>query len=359
MRQGDLIMFEDILTKTYYGNTVQQWMIAFITILGIVIIGKFAFWVLGNFIKKFAAKTKSRLDDILIDEIEEPLIFALALVGIWHAIDRLNFSESGHLFVAHAFEFAIVLNVSWLLVRLIEVFYQEYLLPLTQKTDSDVDDHIFPIVRKGLKTIIWILGIIIGLNNAGYDVGAILAGLGIGGLALAMAAKNTVENIFGGFTIFSDKLFKVGDRIKAAGFDGTVEEIGLRTTRMRTLEGRLVTIPNSEFTNSPLENISSEPSRKVSLNIGVSYDTKPETINKAIKIINNIIEKDDDLLEKRYISFTTFGDFSLNISVSYYIKQGADIAEATTRFNIELLKQFNKAKIEMPFPTHTILTKKS
>lgn len=104
---------------------------------------------------------------------------------------------------------------------------------------------------------------IVALNNAGYDVGALIAGLGIGGLALAMAARDTVSNVFGGFTIFTDRPFTLNDRIKVSGFDGTVDEIGIRSTRLRTLAGTLVTIPNSTFSESAVENVSAEPSRKV------------------------------------------------------------------------------------------------
>ena len=136
-----------------------------------------------------------------------------------------------------------------------------------------MDDQLLPVVRKGLRATIWILGILVALNNAGYNVGALLAGLGIGGLALAMAAKDTVANIFGGVTIFTDKPFKINERIKLGGFDGTITEIGIRSTRLKTLEGRVVTIPNAKFTGGMVENVSMEPSRKVVLNLGLVYDT--------------------------------------------------------------------------------------
>ena len=116
-------------------------------------------------------------------------------------------------------------------------------------------NQIGPILRKSVRSIVWILGVITAMNNAGYDVAALLAGVGIGGLALAMAAKDFVANIFGGIAVFVDKPFQVGDRIVVNGIDGTVQEIGIRSSRLITLEGRRVTIPNNSFTNSPVRTL--------------------------------------------------------------------------------------------------------
>jgi MscS family membrane protein len=351
-------MLEDFLTKTYYGNTVQQWLISLSLILAIGLAGKLLYWVLSNTIKALTKKTKTKLDDIIIDMVEEPLIFGLILGGTWYSLTLLTLSDGVRLFIVHAFQFLIALNVTWLISRLFEALYQEYMIPYAEKTESDIDDQLFPILRQGIKGIVWILGIIVGLNNAGYDVGAILAGLGLGGLALAMAAKDTVSNVFGGLTIFMDKLFKVKERIKVGNVDGIVEEVGLRSTKIRTLDGRIVTVPNSEFTNKPVENISSEPSRKVAITLGLSMNTSPEKIKKTMEIIDKILEKNKDLTKKRFVNFSGFGEYSYNIFVMYFIKKEANIGKTNTDLNLEIISQLNKNKIELAYPTHTILTKK-
>jgi len=175
------------------------------------------------------------------------------------------------------------------LLAVIDALFEEYLVPLAEKTETTLDDQLLHVVRKLLRFVIWALGVIIGLNNAGYNVGALLAGLGIGGLALAMAAKDTVSNIFGGFTIFTDKPFQIGDRIRIDGFDGTVEEIGMRSTRLRTLAGTLVTIPNSRFSDSSVECVSAEPSRKVVATLGLTYDMSPGQMQQAMDTLGEII----------------------------------------------------------------------
>ncbi len=351
-------MFQEILTKTYYGNTVQEWLIAFSIILGVAIVGKLLYWITSKIIKSFTTKTKSKIDDIIIDMVEEPLVFAMILAGIWFSLGMLNFTEGIRTFIDNGFQFLIVINITWLLSRLFQALYEEYMVPLAEKSKTHVDDQIFPILRQGVKGIIWALGIIVALNNAGYNVGAILAGLGIGGLALAYAAKDTVANIFGGVSIFTEKLFKVKDRIKIDGIDGKVEEIGLRSTKIRQLDGRLVTMPNATFTNNPVENISSEPSRKITTNLGISCDTSPKNIQKAMDIVKSILDKNKDVLKDKYIGFNEFGNFSFNLLVIYYIKSGADILGTQTEVNMLILNEFNKNKIEMPFPTQMILNKK-
>jgi MscS family membrane protein len=204
---------------------------------------------------------------------------------------------------------------------------------------------------------IWAIGVIVALNNAGYDVGALIAGLGIGGLALAMAAKDTVSNIFGGFTIFTDRPFTINDRVKVAGYDGVIREIGVRSTRLETLEGRVVTIPNSKFSDTPVENVTLEPSRKVSVNLGLTYDTTPEKMKQAMEILKEIANNHESLEEKVLLSFNAFGDFAMNILFIYYIKSGADILAAQSDINMAILDRFNGAGLEFAFPTQTLYTK--
>ncbi|MFW6311756.1 MAG: mechanosensitive ion channel family protein [Nanoarchaeota archaeon] len=352
-------MVTEILTKTYYGNTVESWLYSLLILLGAVVIGKLLYWFFGNIAKKLTAKTETKLDDILIDMIEEPIVMAIVLFGLWFGANRLILSEVAEKWVWNIYQVLIVFTIAWLIARLLDSFYTEYLAPLTEKSKTDLDDQLLPILRKGTKTIIWVLAVIIALNNAGYNVGALLAGLGIGGLALAMAAKDTISNIFGGFTIFVDKPFKIRDRIKVVGYDGTVKEIGLRSTRIQTLEGRIVTIPNSKFSENAVENVTREPTRKVVLNLGLTYDTTPKQMQKAMDILKKIAKKHQDKIdEKILMSFNNFGDFSLGILFIYYIKKSADILCTQTDMNMDILKEFNKNKLEFAFPTQTIFSKK-
>jgi len=344
----------ELLSNTYYGNTVQEWLISLGIILFVVILGKVIYWVFSKVVKAFTSRTATSLDDIIVDLIEEPIVFMVMAFGIWFAISLLNLPDIVDIAVENSLNILVALLIAWLLVRLFEAFYEGILLPWADKTENDLDDQLMPILRKGMRMIIWSMAIVIGLNNAGYNVGAILAGLGIGGLALAMAAKDTVSNIFGGFTIFADQPFRINERIKISGYDGVVTEIGVRSTRLRTLEGRIVTIPNSTFTDVPVENITREPSRKIVLDLGLTYDTTAEDMDNAINTLKEINSANESTSEKTVVTFNAFGDFAMNIRFIYYIKSGQNISDTQTSINLEILRQFTAKELDFAFPTQTL-----
>ena len=348
---------KEFLNKDFYGNTIQDWAISFGIILAALIIGKILYWVIGKFVKKAAAKTKSGLDDLLVDKLEEPVVYGLIIIGFYWGFQRLSFGEGIDNFFNHIFIIIIALNVTWLFVRVVDSLIEEYVVPIVSKSESDLDDQLMPVIRKTIKATLWALGLIIGLNNAGFDVAALIAGLGIGGLALALAAQDTVKNIFGGLMVFVDKPFKITDRIKVNGWDGTVEEIGVRSTRIRTLEGRLVTMPNGQFSDNAVENVTLEPSRKVVINLGLTYETSPDNMEKAIQMLKDIASNNDNIEKDVLVAFNTWGDFAMGILFIYYIKSQGDILEVQTEMNMQILRQFNDAGLEFAYPTQTIYKK--
>lgn len=347
----------ELLNKEFYGNTIGNWAISLVLVFGAVIFARMIYWFLNKVVVKATQKTSSKIDDIILSSAKEPLVFVVALLASWYGLERLTFSiETDNLFNG-VYYFLTTIGVTWIFARVIDSLAENYLVPLAHKTESDFDDQLLPIVQKGTRSVIWILGVIVALNNAGYNVSAIIAGMGIGGLAFAMAAKDTLSNIFGGFTIFTDKPFKINDRIKINGFDGTVVEIGLRSTRLRTLENRIVTIPNSVFTGGLVENVSVEPTRKVIMKLGLVYETTPEQMVKAMELLAEIHSSMPELTENKNIAFTEFGDFSLGITYIFYILKGADILGVQSNLNLKILTEFNKHNLEMAFPTQTIYSK--
>ncbi|TNF34788.1 MAG: mechanosensitive ion channel family protein [Gammaproteobacteria bacterium] len=344
----------DFFQQIYYGNTVQAWLISMLIVLFSSTLARAVYWIFSNTLKKATAKTATHLDDMLIDMVQKPLVWSLVLLGIWFALTLLVLPAGLDKAISNVVQFLIVMLVALLLARITEVVINEYIRPLIDNSDSDLDDHLLPLLQKGIKVVIWSMAIIIGLNNAGYDVAALLAGLGIGGIALAMAAKDTIANVFGGFTIFTDRPFKLGDRIKVAGYDGAVKEIGIRSTRLQTLEGRIVTIPNSKFAESPVENVSWEPTRKITLELGLTYDTAPESMDKALAILKAIADENPGVDEKVILFFSGFGASSLNITFIYYITKDYDIPQVQNEVNRAILKRFNEQGLAFAFPTQTI-----
>ncbi len=347
----------EVIHQEFYGNSILNWAIAVgILILSFVVV-KMLYWIFSNVIRRLTSKTKTSLDDVLIDKLEKPLTYLVLILGYWISIHYLMFKEEVELVLENVAYFLLVIDVTAILSRIVDALITEIIMPISEKSDSSFDNQLIPVIQKGVRSIIWILGIIIGLDNIGFDITAMIAGLGIGGLALALAAQDSVKNIFAGIMIFLDKPFRIKDRIQIDGFDGIVEEVGLRSTRLRTLEGRIVTIPNSRFTDNSVTNVTSQPTLKVKLNLGLTYDTDEVQMQKAIDILEDIVKNQEAITDDYAAGFNGFGDFSLNILFIYYVKPDSHWLDTQTLVNKEVLRRFNKEGLEFAFPTQTILKK--
>lgn len=347
----------EVLHQEFYGNSILNWAIAVgILILSFVVV-KMLYWIFSNVIRRLTSKTKTNLDDVLIDKLEKPLTYLVLILGYWISIHYLVFKKEVELVLENAAYFLLVIDFTAILSRIVDALITEIIMPISEKSDSSFDNQLIPVIQKGVRSIIWILGIIIGLDNIGFDITAMIAGLGIGGLALALAAQDSVKNIFAGIMIFLDKPFRIKDRIQVDGFDGIVEEVGLRSTRLRTLEGRIVTIPNSRFTDNSVTNVTSQPTLKVKLNLGLIYDTDEVQMQKAIDILEDIVKNQEAITDDYAAGFNGFGDFSLNILFIYYVKPDSHWLDTQTLVNKEILRRFNKEGLEFAFPTQTILKK--
>jgi MscS family membrane protein len=341
----------------YLNNPLKTWLLALVIASGAVIIGKLLYWIIQKTLKVYTKNTDNDLDFIFIDMIEEPLSLAIALAGVWFAVDILTISEGVDKFVDSIFYFLVIFNIAWFATRLLDAVIEKYIAPKVKESETDLDDILLPIIRKLVNISIWAITIVVGIDNAGYNVTTMVTGLGIGGLVFALAAKDAVSNLFGGFIIFSDKPFNINERIILNGYEGHVREIGLRSTKIETLDGRIVTMPNSKVTDNAVLNVSREKGRKTKFYLGLTYDTTPENIELAKEIVSKILEENENT-QDAVVAFDSFGDFSLNIVVIYWIKKGSPIAKTNDSINMQILKQFNENKLEFAFPTQTIVVQK-
>ena len=165
----------DFWQKTYYDNTVSLWLTSLGFVLGSVILGKSIYWVFSKLVKALTQKTKNTLDDLIVDLIEEPIVAAFIASGIYFSLSILQLPTMLEGVIAKSYTMVVTLLVAWLITRFFEAFYQNIVQPWAEKTENDLDDQLLPVLRKGVRSIIWIVAIIIGLNNAGYDVGAMIA----------------------------------------------------------------------------------------------------------------------------------------------------------------------------------------
>lgn len=349
----------EFLDYQFLGNSIEVWAVALAIIIGTFVATKIVYWVLSNILRKLTAKTKTNLDDVLIDKLEKPIRYSILIIGYWIAIHYIYIENEGVMnFLEAMASIAAVLTLTSITSRVFDALVTEVVQPMVEKTEGGADNYILPIISKAVKGIIWTFGIIIGLDNIGFDITAMIAGLGIGGLALALAAQDSVKNIFAGIMIFLDKPFKIKDRIQIEGFDGVVEEVGLRSTRIRTLDGRIVTIPNSTFTDNSVVNVTSQPALKIVLNLGLTYDTDEVGMQKGVDILRQIVADNSDILEEDCSAgFKDFGDFSLGILFIYYVKPEAHWLDSQNTISKEVLARFTAAGLDFAFPTQTLLNK--
>ncbi len=341
----------------FLGNSIYNWLIALSIIVGGAMFNK-AFAVFNRkVIQKITSKTKNRLDDILFKMLQAPVLLGVMLLSIWIAINQLIVPNELTQFVAKSYRFLVMINITWFLVRLSNAIIIEYLKPIADDKDSfmQIDKTVFPFVRRTILTIIWLIGIVVALSNIGVDVKALMTGLGIGGLAFALAAQDTLKNLLGGITIFFDRPFRVGDRIILDKYDGFIEDIGIRSTRIRTLERKLVTVPNNKIVDAFIENVSEEPMRRILVKIGLTYDTSPDKMKLAVDLLKNMPQKVDSIDPKDvFVFFSDFGDFSLGITFIYFIKKDADILDTISKVNFDILESYNNNGLNFAFPTQTI-----
>ncbi len=346
-----------MFSEKYYGNSLEDWLVSLAIIVGALILNKGIILFNKYVIRKITSKTHNRLDDILFKMLQAPVLLGIILLAIWIALSRLEFDPKFDVLLGKSYQFLIVVNITWFLVRFINALIEEYLVPAAEDPARKyIDNTLLPVVRRTILGVVWAIGLMMALKNVGVDVGALIAGLGIGGLAFALAAQDTIKNIFGGITIFTDRPFRIGDRIKVDGFDGFVEDIGIRSTRLRTLEKRLVTIPNYKIVEASIENVTDEPMRRVVMVIGLTYSTSPEKMNEAISILKNIPKRINEVDANNLIAvFSDFAPYSLNLKLIYWVKSTGDVMEVPSKVNFEILTTFNKAGLSFAFPTQTIV----
>lgn len=218
-----------------------------------------------------------------------------------------------------------------------------------------------PVVRKTLRTVVVILGLVqIAQQLSDKPITSILAGLGVGGLAVALAAQDTIKNFFGSLVIFADRPFQMGDSVNVDGTDGTVEEVGMRSTRLRTADGHLVTIPNGELANKTIRNVTRRPYIKRTANITVVCDTPPEKMERAVAIIKEELIRANEKMHPDLpprVHFNEFNTASLNIQVNYWFVPASDywaFMEFDQAFNLAVLRRFNEDGIEFASPKQTL-----
>ena len=345
------------------GITVSRYLTAF----GIVLSAFIAKKIFGFFYKRalmpLAQKTKRELDDRFLDCLQKPAEFLIFLFGLFVAIEVLQLPVEPYDLKKHAtsiLKALIILDVAWFLFNLVDMV-DHYLNRWAARTESALDDHLAPLVRKSLRIFIVIMAALMAIQTFGYPVTGVLASLGIGGLAFALAAKDTVSNIFGSLMIIFDRPFHIGDWIKAGDMEGTVEEIGFRSTKIRTFAKTLISVPNNVIANMALDNFSRMPKRRIRLNIGVTYDSSPTQMREVVSRIREMLKNHPAIDQEFFlVNFTDFGASSLDIMVYCFTTTTVwgEYLDAREDVCLKIMDIVEELGLEIAFPSTTVYLRK-
>ena len=362
-----LAAWSEFLTKKLFlNNSIAQWLALLGLLLGALVVGEIIGFFLSRQGKRLQQTDRLRLLGLVLISMSRPVKLLAIASGLYIAGGVMNLVASDGRDMQNNWtavcKAIVTLALGWFIYRIIDVV-EHFLTKFTSKTKTQLDDQLVPLIRKSLRVFtVIVLALFIAQNIFGLNISAMVAGLGIGGLAIALAAKDTLSNLFGSVTIFADRPFQFGDRIKVQGYDGMVEEVGFRSTRIRTLQGHQVVVPNSVIANEPIENVGRRPYIKRVLDVTVTYDTPPEKLNRGVEIIREMLAARSESFPADFPPRVYFSDFnadSLNIVVYYWFTppEWWEYLEFNHSFNMELLERFNAEKIEFAFPTQTLYVK--
>ena len=347
----------DILNYSIFSNTALQYLTALGLFLGGMAIGYvFKKYILSR-LKKLAVATETTIDDFLIVTIEKSLIPIIYFGVFYIALHTLNLSED----FKHGLTTAAIVLITVLAVRaiisMVNFGLQSYIV---KSADSAVGEKQLKGIRGLINFAIWVLALVFLLDNLGVKISAVVAGLGIGGIAVALAAQAVLGDLFSYFVIFFDKPFEVGDFIIVGDKMGVVEYIGIKTTRIRALGGEQMVFSNTDLTNSRVHNFKKMERRRVVFKLGVIYQTPSEKLKSIPDIVKNAIEAQKDAAFDRG-HFASYGDFSLNFEFVYYVT-GADYnkyMDIQQAINLTIFEAFEKAGVEFAYPTQTLFIPKN
>lgn len=345
-----------VAEKDFFGLKLWQIVGLFVWLIVALSIRKIFESLLLQYLAKWAKKTRVEWDDLIITSIQKPLGLVILIGFLLVSYTNLQFSVTVTLVLSKILEIALSVAIFWVIYNLIDIF-AEYLKTITGKTENTLDDQLVPLIRKTLRVFVVVLGVILILQNNGYNVASLIAGLGIGGLAVALAAKDTLANFFGSLTIFIDRPFHMGDWIKTSGVEGTVEEVGFRSTRIRTFYNSLVSIPNSSLANSEIDNLGMRKYRRLKTVLNLTYDTSPEQMEAFVEGIKAIVKANDNFRQDYYeIHFHSFGAHSLDVLVYVFFSVPDWSTELQQRHNflLEILRLAKSLVVQFAFPTQTL-----
>jgi MscS family membrane protein len=331
--------------------------------LGIILvafIGKKLFaYAFTRALLPLARKSKHEFDDRFLACLQKPAEFLVFVIGLFIAVQVLQLPSEpfdAERLATALLKALVIFDLAWFLFNLVDLV-DHYLGRWATRTESALDDQLAPLLRKTLRIFIVVMAGLMVVQSFGYPVTGVIASLGIGGLAFALAARDTVSNIFGSLMIIFDRPFQVGDWIKAGDMEGTVEEVGFRSTKIRTFARTLISVPNNIIANMALDNFSRMPKRRIRLTVGVTYDTTPAQMREAVRRLRELLKSHPAIDQEFFlVNFTDFGASSLDIMVYCFTTTTVwdEYLGAREELCLKIMETLEELGLEIAFPSTTV-----
>jgi small-conductance mechanosensitive channel len=346
------------LELTIFNNTVRDYTLAVFNLIALVIALMLSKRLLVRHLGKLAARTSNDLDDFMVSLLAQvgPPVFIVT--SLYFVTLPLHLEDQVRTVIRYALVIVVTIRAVLILQQVVK--YSISKTYRRARPDDAAADTVIKNLTNVVRWAIWALGVVFVLDNLGINISALVAGLGIGGIAVALAAQAVLGDLFSALSIFVDKPFEVGDFIIVDGMMGTVEYVGLKTTRIRSLSGEQLILSNSDLTKSRIKNYKRMETRRIAFKVGVVYQTSLEQTKKIPVLIKNIFQKINGVKLDR-VHFESFGDFSLNYEIVYFVLS-ADYnvyMDKQQEINFAIKEVFEGERIEFAYPTQTVLVQSS
>jgi len=353
-------MFEQIKTLTIWqyplaGNTVGDFSIAIVAFILFLVVFKLFQMVVLVRLKRLAEKTETDIDDALVSIIKSLKPPFYLFLSFYAATFFLTLDGV----LKKVIDVVLIVWLVMQIVIAVQILIDYVVRKRAGKEEDIAAENAINILGKISKVTLWIIGLLFIFSNLGFDVTSLMAGLGIGGIAIALALQNILSELFSSFAIYFDKPFAPGDFIVVGDKKGVIEKIGIKTTRMRALQGEEIVISNKELTSAQIQNFKKMKERRVSFSFGVTYETPTSKVKNISNIVKDIIDGEAGANFDR-AHFSRFDDSALNFDVVYYVKSGdyADYMNVQQNINIKIMEAFEEMGVTMAYPTQTIYLQK-
>lgn len=338
-------------------NFIEPWLPSLAIFLGFIVIRIIFRSVIFKFLRLFAKKLPFATNEGIVDAANHPLQFLILVLGLYFALLASPYSFVAYYpVIQQIVRSSILLTVFWTLFNLASTTHN-LLVTLLSSLGIQLEESLANIVSAFLRFFLAAVALAMIVSEWGYDINGFIAGLSLGGLAISLAAKDSLANVFGSIVIIMDKPFMVGDWISANGIEGTVEKISLRSTSIRTFPQALVYVPNSLLSNTPITNYTKRAKRRIEFNLGVTYGTTPEQLQKCVQSIHSFLFEHEGLYqEDMTVTFDSFGASSLNIFVICYTKTTnyIEFLKLREEINFALLNIMNEYDVSAAFPSTSV-----